>query len=92
MKEGYLTWNASAERPDIRYRDDTRYGGLHCGNTLEVFNRNKWQSARIEYCHGTDTWYLTGLENGDEILWLPVRHYPVTYVDIKMKQDMEVSK
>jgi hypothetical protein len=73
MKEGCLIWDANAQRPDIRFTDGSYYGGLHCGNTLEAFLRVKWQPVRIEYRHSTDTWYLAGIENGDEILWLTVR-------------------
>lgn len=74
MKEGCITWNASAERPDIRYKGGDYYGGLHCGNVLEVMICGKWQQTRIEYSHSTDTWHLVGIENGDEILWLTARN------------------
>ena len=73
MKEGYLIWNASFKRPDIMYQDSTYYGGLHCKNTLEALIRGRWRSARVEYHHCSDTWYLEGIENGAEILWLIVR-------------------
>jgi len=75
MKEGCLVWDANAKRPDIKYADGTYYGGLHCGNILEVLIRNKWQWAQIEYRQSidADVWYLPGIENGEEILWLTVR-------------------
>jgi len=72
MKEGRLIWDANANRPDIKYNDGTYYGGLHCGNTFEVLIRDEWQWARIEL-RGNDTWYLDGIENGDELFWLTVR-------------------
>jgi len=73
MKEGYLFWNAAEKRPDIRYEDGTYYGGLHCGNTLEVLIRDEWQWTRIEVRCSNDAWYLVGIENDEEILWLTVR-------------------
>jgi len=74
MKEGILVWDAAAGRPDIRYHDGTFYGGLHCGDTLEAFTRTGWQSTRIELRGGIDNWYLSGIENDEEILWLKVRN------------------
>jgi hypothetical protein len=74
MKIGCLIWDSNAQRPDIKYQDGTYYGGLHCGNTLDALIRNEWQPTRIEYCMSTDTWFLAGIENGSEILWLPVRN------------------
>lgn len=74
MKEGYITWDANAKRPDIRYQDGSLYGGLHCGNTLEALIRGNWAPTRIEYRQSTDIWYLDGVEGGDEILWLTVRN------------------
>jgi len=73
MKEGCLIWDANAKRPDILYQDGTFYGGLHCGNTLEVLIRNNWQWTRIEYRDSSDAWYLVGIENDEYILWLTVR-------------------
>jgi hypothetical protein len=73
MKEGVLTWDANAKRPDIRYFDGTYYGGLHCGDTFEALLMGKWLWVRIEFRHSTGTWYLFGIENGDDILWQTVR-------------------
>jgi hypothetical protein len=74
MKEGYITWNGDAQRPDIRYLDGSWYGGLHCANTLEAFINGGWLPTRIEFSHRADKWYLVDIENGYEILWLTVRH------------------
>jgi hypothetical protein len=73
QQEGCLVWDAHEKRPDIRHKDGSYYGGLHCGDTLDVLIMGEWRPARIEYRHRTDTWYLDGIENGDEILWLTVR-------------------
>jgi hypothetical protein len=74
MKEGCIIWDAIAKRPDIRYADGTFYGGLHCGDLLEVLVYNIWRPSRVEYCHSKDNWYLVGIENGVDILWLTVRN------------------
>jgi len=74
MKEGYITWDGNARRPDINYQDGTCYGGLHCGNTLEVLIDGKWRPTRIEFRHCSGAWYLVGIENDEEILWLTVRN------------------
>lgn len=73
MREGCLVWDANAERPDIRFCDGTYYGGLHCGNTLDVLIRSEWLPARVEYSWSAGSWFLDGVENGDEMLWLTVR-------------------
>jgi len=74
MKTGYLVWDANAQRPDIRYHSGAYYGGLHCGNVLEALIQDKWKPMRLEYRSGTDSWYLAGIENKDDILWLVVRN------------------
>ena len=38
------------------------YGGLHCGDCLEVFVRGKWKQTRMEY---GDNWYLVGVRASD---------------------------
>ena len=73
MKEGCIVWDAINERPDIRYWDNTYYGGLHCRDTLEAFIGGMWQPMRVE-CDSTGMWYLYGPKNFYEILWLIVRH------------------
>jgi len=74
MKEGYIVWDANSKRPDIRYNDGTYYGGLHCGNTLEALVRGTWEPTRIECGHSSEDWYLVGIENGYELLWMKVRN------------------
>ncbi|WP_185956568.1 DUF5348 domain-containing protein, partial [Clostridioides difficile] len=38
------------------------YGGLHCGDCMEVFVRGKWKPTRMEY---GDNWYLVGIRAAD---------------------------
>ena len=73
MKVGQLVPGAH-QRVDIVYRDGTFYGGLHCGNTLDVMLHDEWQPTRIEYRAGTGSWYLVGIEHDEDILGLTVRN------------------
>ena len=41
---------------------DDYYGGLHCGDCMEVFVRGKWKPTRMEY---GDNWYLVGVRASD---------------------------
>ena len=41
---------------------DRYYGGLHCGDCLEVFVRGKWKPTRMEY---GQNWYLVGVRAED---------------------------
>ena len=38
------------------------YGGLHCGECLEVFTGGKWKPTRMEY---GNNWYLAGVRAED---------------------------
>ena len=38
------------------------YGGLHCGECMEVFAGGKWKPTRIEY---GENWYLVGVRAED---------------------------
>lgn len=69
QKTGALIFDETADRYDIRFdRYDIRfdlndyYGGLHCGDCLEVFVRGKWKPTRMEY---GDNWYLVGVRASD---------------------------
>lgn len=57
MKQGALIFNELTDRYDIRVDLADYYGGLHCGECLEVFTGGKWKPTRIEY---GDNWYLVG--------------------------------
>jgi len=70
---GLLIWDIAAQRPDIRYPDGTCYGGLHCGNTLEVLIGNEWIATRVEYSHDAGKWYLVGMGANRELQGLSVR-------------------
>ena len=43
---------------DIRFGLEDYYGGLHCGETMEMFVNNKWIPTRIEL---DQDWYLVGI-------------------------------
>lgn len=58
MRQGVLIYDQDTDRMDIRFGLEDYYGGLHCGETMEVFVENKWIPTRIEF--GQD-WYLVGI-------------------------------
>ena len=62
MKQGALFFDETADRYDIRFDLADYYGGLHCGECLEVFTGGKWKPTRMEY---GDNWYLTGVRAED---------------------------
>lgn len=47
---------------DIRFKLDSVYGGLHCGDCFDLKVKNVWVPARIEI---EDEWYLVGLPQID---------------------------
>ena len=49
MKQGALIFDETADRYDIRFDLADYYGGLHCGECMEVFAGGKWKPTRIEY-------------------------------------------
>jgi hypothetical protein len=71
MKEGLLVFRPKTDRPDIKYKDGSFHGGLHCGSTLEAMAGGEWRPTRIEYHH---TWCLVGIAGGDDIIGLAVRN------------------
>ena len=58
IRTGTLVVGKKEERPDIRYSLNEYYGGLHCGQTLEVFVKNHWQPTRLGKA---EDWYLVGI-------------------------------
>ena len=62
MKQGALIFNELTDRYDIRFDLADYYGGLHCGECLEVFTGGKRKPTRIEY---GDNWYLVGIRAED---------------------------
>ena len=69
MREGTLVYDQRQKRIDIRFGLEEYYGGLHCGETLEVLIDGEWKSTRIEM---DEDWYLVGLRNV-ELLGLRAR-------------------
>lgn len=47
QKTGALVFNEHTDRYDIRFDVADYYGGLHCGECLEVFTGGKWKPTRI---------------------------------------------
>ena len=56
QKTGALIFDETADRYDIRFDLNDYYGGLHCGDCLEVFVRGKWKPTN---------WYLVGVRASD---------------------------
>jgi hypothetical protein len=61
MKQGTLVYDEDSDRMDIRFDSGDCYGGLHCGETMEVLIDGRWTPTRIE--KGGD-WYLIGIKTG----------------------------
>ena len=55
MKYGKLDYDYSVNRMDVKFEDGARFGGLHCGEPMEVKINGKWVPTRIEY--GRE-WYI----------------------------------
>lgn len=64
MRQGTLVPDYSTGRIDIRFSPEEYYGGLHCGETMEVLIDEKWIPTRIEM---GDDWYLVGIPLKDLI-------------------------
>ena len=45
MKQGALIFDETTDRYDIRFDLADYYGGLHCGECLEVFTGGKWKAV-----------------------------------------------
>ena len=71
MRQGVLIYDSRSERMDIRFGIEECYGGLHCGETMEVFVKNQWKPTRIEMSFEGD-WYLVGVKT-DSLVGLRVR-------------------
>ena len=69
MKVGTLVPQRGTDRMDIRFSPRDYYGGLHCGETLDVKINGKWVPTRIEM--GRD-WFLVGIDV-DDLVGLIVR-------------------
>ena len=62
QRTGALVFDELTDRYDIRFDLSDYYGGLHCGDCLEVFVRGKWKPTRMEY---GQNWYLVGVRAED---------------------------
>ena len=58
MREGVLIYNHESGRMDIRFGLLDYHGGLHCGESLEVYIKGVWIPTRIELGR---FWYLRGI-------------------------------
>ena len=61
-KKGILCYDRESGRYDIYFGNGNYYGGLHCGECMDVFTGGKWKPTRIEY---GDNWYLVGIRAED---------------------------
>lgn len=57
MREGNLFYDAGSGRYEVRFGMTEFYGGLHCGECMDVKVNGKWIPTRIEMAEG---WYLVG--------------------------------
>ena len=58
MREGVLIFDHEKERMDIRFGLLEYYGGLHCGDCLQVKIDNLWVPTRLEKF---DFFFLVGI-------------------------------
>lgn len=68
-RQGTLIFDSESGRIDVRFGLEDYYGGLHCGECMEVQIDGKWIPTRIEM--GED-WYLVGIRT-DQLVGLVVR-------------------
>ncbi|MDE6884707.1 MAG: DUF5348 domain-containing protein [Clostridia bacterium] len=61
MKRGVLVFDKESNRYDICFGFEDYYGGLHCGESFEVFVDGKWMPTRIEMNGANNDWYLVGI-------------------------------
>lgn len=69
MRQGVLVSDFQSGRMDIRFGLEEYYGGLHCGECMDVLVDEKWVPTRIEM---GDDWYLVGVKT-DRLQGLTVR-------------------
>jgi len=58
-KQGNLVRDEEWDRIDIRFGLEDYYGGLHCGETMDVLINGEWIPTRIEK---SSDWYLVGVK------------------------------
>ena len=69
MRKGTMIVDEESGRMDIRFGLEEYYGGLHCGECLDVLIDGEWIPTRIEM---DDGWYLVGIQT-DQLAGLTVR-------------------
>lgn len=69
MKQGTLVLDNETGRMDIRFGLEDYYGGLHCGDCMEVQINEAWIPTRIEM---DEDWYLVGIQT-ERLIGLAVR-------------------
>ncbi len=69
QRYGVLVYNKEMDRFDIQFDFDVYYGGLHCGQCLDVQVGGRWVPTRIEM---SSDWYLVGIET-DNLVGLRAR-------------------
>lgn len=73
MRTGVLCYDGFQDRIDVRFGNDDRFGGLHCGQKLAVEIDGVWVPTRIEFSWANEAWYLVGIDPGLSLLGLRVR-------------------
>ena len=61
MRKGALIYNEESGCMDIRFGLEEHYGGLHCGEGMEVMVDGKWIRTRIEMDINSKC-YLVGVD------------------------------
>jgi hypothetical protein len=59
MCTGNLFYDAEARRYNIRFDLERYYGGLHCGECMDVMIQGNWKATRIEM--NSEGYYLVGV-------------------------------
>ena len=77
IKPGTLVYDKESGRYDIRSGLNEYYGGLHCGQSFEVFDGKHWKPTRIEMDMRRN-WYLVGIDT-DNLEGLRVRRNAKRY-------------
>ena len=69
MRKGTMIYDAECGLMDIRFGLEEYYGGLHCGECMDILIGKQWTPTRIEM---GDDWYLVGIRT-DRLEGLQVR-------------------
>lgn len=69
--QGALIYDDENMRYDIRFDVDDFYGGLHCGQCMDVLIYGKWKPTRIEI--QKEKWYLVDVPTMENLSGLQVR-------------------